>query len=182
MSTHQDFTIPSIGFNSNGELNVQAAAASSKHDFDFYIGKWNVHNRKLQTRLQHASDWIEFEAKEEMHTILDGSGNIDCFRTAIYNKPFEGMTLRLFNPHTKLWSIYWADTNKGKLDPPVVGSFENGVGHFWGRDEHEKIPVLVVFRWDARNKENPVWSQAFSTDNGLSWEWNWHMYFTKQNQ
>ena len=32
--------------------------------------------------------------------------------------------------------------------------------------------LLVVFRWDARNKQRPVWGQAFSPDNGKTWEWN----------
>lgn len=48
------------------------------------------------------------------------------------------MTVRLFNPKTKLWSIYWADSNEGKLDPPVLGSFEKNVGHFITKD---------IFKW-----------------------------------
>jgi hypothetical protein len=177
-----DIEIPQLIFLSNGEQDIQPSPTSSKADFDFYIGKWIVQNRKLQTRLQHANDWVEFEAIEEMHTILQGSGNIDQFCTTIDGKAFEGMTLRLFNEQTKLWSIYWADTNKGLLDPPVTGSFENGIGHFWGKDNHQGTPVLVLFRWDARNKEKPVWSQAFSANNGLTWEWNWYMYFSKSKQ
>ena len=58
-------------------------------------------------------------------------------------------------------------------DPPVVGSFDqNGVGHFFGKDTLNGKPILVVFRWDARNKDRPVWGQAFSPDNGKTWEWN----------
>ena len=93
--------------------------------------------------------------------------------------PFEGMTVRLFNPKTKLWSIYWADSNEGKLDPPVLGSFENNVGHFITKDKFNNKDVLVIFRWDARDKDNPVWSQAFSEDKGNTWEWNWFMYMTR---
>jgi len=37
----------------------------------------------------------------------------------------------------------------------------------------------VVFRWDTTDKENPVWSQAFSDDNGKNWEWNWYMFMAK---
>ena len=35
-------------------------------------------------------------------------------------------------------------------------------------------PIIMMFRWDARDKERPVWSQAFSPDNGKTWEWNWY--------
>ena len=75
--------------------------------------------------------------------------------------------------------IYWADSSRGKLDPPVVGSFENKVGHFFTKDVFNGKPVLMVFRWDARDKENPVWSQALSEDKGINWEWNWYMYMSK---
>jgi len=68
--------------------------------------------------------------------------------------------------------LYWIASNTGTIDPPVVGSFENGVGHFFGKDTFKGKPIIVVFRWDARNKERPVWGQAFSADNGKTWEWN----------
>jgi hypothetical protein len=176
-----ELEIPAITVNNDGSIHTVPSVTSSKNDFDFYIGKWKVLNRKLQTRLQNADDWIEFDATEEMHTVLLGNGNLDQFSTTIEGKPFEGMTLRLFNPQTKLWSIYWADTNKGVLDPPVIGSFEDNVGYFWGNDQYESKNILVVFRWDARDAEHPVWSQAFSADNGITWEWNWYMYFSKIN-
>ncbi|MGZ5220960.1 MAG: hypothetical protein ACXWC7_12810, partial [Chitinophagaceae bacterium] len=114
------------------ELHIVPSATSSANDFDFFAGHWNIHNRRLKTRLNGCTDWIEFEASQEMRTILNGIGNIDNFKTTIDGSPFEGMTLRLFNPITKLWSIYWADSNKGVLDPPVVGSFENNIGLFYG--------------------------------------------------
>ncbi|MNR46273.1 hypothetical protein D3C85_1652180 [compost metagenome] len=89
------------------------------------------------------------------------------------------MTVRLFNPKTRLWSIYWSDSNTGVLDKPVVGSFENNIGHFFSKDIFEEKNVIQVFRWDARDEYNPVWSQAMSDDKGKTWEWNWYMYMTK---
>ena len=80
--------------------------------------------------------------------------------------------LRLFNPKTKLWSLYWVASNSGVMDPPVVGSFENNVGHFFCKDTFQGKPIVVMFRWDARNKDRPIWGQAFSADNGKTWEWN----------
>ncbi|MFZ1678073.1 MAG: hypothetical protein WAT91_12410 [Saprospiraceae bacterium] len=166
-------------FDSNGELIIEPTPSSSKHDFDFFEGKWKLHNKKLKSRLSNCSEWIEFDSTQEMYRVLNGMGNIDNFLATLDEQPFEGMTVRLFNPKTRLWSIYWADSNEGKLDPPVVGSFENNVGHFFTMDIMEGKKVLLVFRWDARDKENPVWSQALSGDNGMTWEWNWYMYMSK---
>lgn len=179
MKNNETLKVPSVNFDINGDLIIIAASSSSQNDFDFFEGKWKLHNKKLKSRLDNCTEWIEFESTQEMYKILNGIGNIDNFLTTFDGQPFEGMTVRLFNPKTKLWSIYWADSNNGKLDPPVLGSFENNVGHFFTKDVFNGKSILVVFRWDARYKENPIWSQAFSDDNGITWEWNWYMYMTR---
>jgi hypothetical protein len=161
------------------EPDIIPSPTSSQNDFDFFVGHWNIRNRKLKTRLNGCTEWIEFDAKQEMKKILHGSGNMDFFQTSIDGKPFEGMTLRLFNPQTRLWSIYWADSNKAILDKPVTGSFENGIGKFYANDIFEGRDILVVFVWDATNPHRPVWSQAFSEDDGETWEWNWYMYMSR---
>ena len=173
--------IPNLNFDLNGDLAIAASLTSSKHDFDFFEGKWLLRNKKLKTRLNQCTEWIEFESTQEMYRILKGIGNIDNFLAEFDGEPFEGMTVRLFNPTTKLWNIYWADSNVGVLDPPVLGSFENNVGHFFTKDIFNDKKVIVVFRWDAIDKDNPIWSQAMSDDNGKTWEWNWYMYMSRIN-
>lgn len=163
----------------DGELTIAPSATSSQHDFDFFAGYWDIHNRKLKTRLTGCTEWLEFDAHQETRIILNGIGNIDNFQTVIDGKSFEGMTLRLFDPVTRLWNIYWADSSAGKLDAPVVGSFENNTGTFMCRDVFNEKNVLVKFNWDKTNPDKPVWSQAFSDDNGNTWEWNWYMYMTR---
>jgi hypothetical protein len=167
-------------FNLAGDLNIVAAKKSSPNDFNFFIGKWKVHNKKLNERLRNCGKWTEFEALSECRKILNGFGNIDSFHAEFGGVPFEGMTLRLFNPQTKLWSIYWADSNVVVLDVAQIGSFENKVGKFYARDVFEGKEIIVQFIWDATNSNVPIWSQAFSADNGETWEWNWYMTFHRQ--
>lgn len=181
-NSNNDIEISKINFDANGELVITASATSSNRDFDFFEGKWQLQNKKLKSRLNNCKEWIEFESTQEMYSILNGIGNIDNFLATFDGVPFEGMTVRLFNPKTKLWSIYWADSNEGILQPPVVGSFDNNIAHFFTKDIFEGKNIVIVFRWDARDKENPIWSQAFSDDNGETWEWNWYMYFSKFNK
>ena len=166
-------------FEPSGDLQIIAAESSSEKDFDFLIGKWKVHNRKLKSRLSDCSEWTEFDAQGDCRKILNGFGNVDSFHTTIDSRSFEGMSLRLFNPRTRLWSIYWADSQKVELDVPQVGSFENEIGSFYARDIYEQKEIIVQFRWDASNSNTPVWSQAFSPDNGQTWEWNWYMTFRR---
>ena len=86
---------------------------------NYLIGDWNLRNRKLASeRLTGSKEWMSFESKVEMHPILDGVGNIDKYMEAVSGKPYEGVALRLFNTRTKLWSIYWADSESGAFARP----------------------------------------------------------------
>lgn len=164
--------VPKLEVDAIGALVIKASPTSSEHDFDYLVGNWKLSNRKLKARLEGSKEWIAFESRVEMHQILDGRGNIDKYTDHASGEPYEGVALRLFDPEAKLWRIYWADGNSGKLDVPVVGSFANGIGHFFARDTYKGRPIVVVFRWDVRDPQRPIWSQAFSVDEGRTWEWN----------
>ena len=174
--------IPKLAFDKQGDLIVVATPTSSKNDFDFYVGNWTVRNKKLKTRLNNCTEWDEFLTTVKMFKTLNGFGNIDNIYTSFDGIPFEGMSVRFFNTDSKLWSIHWADTNTLALDKPTVGSFGKDFGYFFSKDKMNGQAVIIVYRWDIRDKDNPIWSQAFSADNGQTWEWNWFMYFTRANQ
>lgn len=161
------------------KLTVFPAQNSSMHDFDFLSGSWKIHSRKLASRLTGSTEWVEFEATGTMKKHLLGLGNYDSFHCDMDNKPFEGMSLRLFSLETKLWKIYWADSNRCILDIPVTGSFDNNCGNFYAVDYFEGRRVLLKFNWDKTDPNNPIWSQAYSEDDGETWEWNWYMFFSR---
>jgi hypothetical protein len=171
-----NFKMVNSKVDASGELVITASKTSSFHDFDFLHGKWTMDNKRLKSRLDNCKEWIEYKSTaENFGSILNGIGNMDIYRTSynqVNDKPYEGITLRLFNPQTRLWSLYWADSNLGVMDPPVVGSFEGSVGTFYCKDVFKGKQILVMFKWDKTDPENPVWSQAFSPDNGLTWEMN----------
>lgn len=173
LTIDKSLPIPKLEFDGKGELAMTSSVSSSANDFDFLVGTWKLKNKRLKCRLGGCSEWSAvYETKVVMNKILNGIGNIDNFYDNAGGKNYEGVAVRLFNPKTKLWSIYWTDSNIGVFDPPMVGSFENNVGHFFCKDTFNGRPIIVVFRWDVRNPKFPVWSQAFSDDNGKTWEWN----------
>lgn len=154
-------------------------ADPSPRDFDFWVGTWDVHNRWLRERLAGSDEWEEFEATSVARLILDGMGNEDEFRTD-HGGGFVGMSFRFFDPETKRWSIYWADSRRpGVLDPPVFGSFSGDVGVFEGADTFAGRPILVRFVWSGVTTPTPRWEQSFSDDGGETWEANWVMDFTR---
>ena len=55
----------------------------------------------------------------------------------------------------------------------------NGLGVFEGPDMDGDQPILVRFEWSRTETDSPRWSQAFSRDDGDSWETNWIMDFRR---
>src|SRR5215472_6651572 len=107
---------------------------SGAHAFDFIYGLWTVHNRKLRDVTDpDCEEWVTFDATSEAFPILEGIGHIDRMYVPDPpdGPPFEGFTLRLFDPDADTWSIWWSSTRApGRLDPPVVGRFDGGHGVF----------------------------------------------------
>ena len=153
-----------------------------RHDFDCYLGTWNVFNRRLARRLVGSRKWEEFNATSDVRAVLGGIGNVEEYRSVFPDgQPLVGMTVRVFDPSTRLWSLYWADSRHGQLAPPVVGRFQNGIGEFLGDDLQDDVPVKVLFRWSEMSPIFARWEQAKSADGGETWEWNWEMIFTRDS-
>ena len=149
------------------------------HDFDFLIGRWNVRHSRLRQRLVGSTEWEEFDGTASARFLGGGLGNTDELVAERWRPGFVGITFRLFNPKTQLWSIYWADNVRHELDPPVIGAFRDGVGTFCGDDHHEGTPVRVRFLWTNPTPATARWEQSFSTDGGATWETNWIMSFAR---
>lgn len=46
---------------SGSGMNQTESAVPGLHDFDFLVGQWQAHHRKLKQRLANNHEWIEFE-------------------------------------------------------------------------------------------------------------------------
>ena len=160
-------------------MSETMVAESTARDFDFWMGRWHGRNRALRERLAGCDEWEELESKSIARSILGGTANEDVFLTD-RDGGYIGMSFRFFDPGAKLWSIYWADSRRpGPLDPPVVGSFDGDVGVFEGPDTFEGRPILVRYTWSGVTTPTPRWEQAFSDDDGETWETNFVTDFTR---
>lgn len=148
--------------------------------FDFLIGRWHVQHRRLRSRLTHSSDWEIFAGTCEARALLGGQANVDDNVLELPDGTYRAATLRAFDPTTRTWAIWWLDGRKPqRLDPPLIGSFERGVGTFLGRDTWKGQDVLVRFIWSRIAADSAHWEQAFSDDGGKTWETNWFMEFRR---
>jgi hypothetical protein len=150
-----------------------------RDDFDFFIGRWKGHNRRLRERLKNCDEWEEFEGTSVCRKILGGIGNMDEVTFHRDTGYAEGFTLRLFDPKSQEWLIYWAASSGGKLELPMIGKFENGRGEFYAHEVFENRHVYSRFIWSEITGTSCRWEQAFSIDGGKTWETNWIADFTR---
>jgi hypothetical protein len=118
LTADESIPIPKVQVDAKGNLQITASPTSSAGDFDFLVGKWKMHNRHLNKRLENCHEWTEFDSSDENSKILAGAADTDTYSTSQFpgqeGKLFEGLTLRLFDPKTRLWSLYWIASNNGK--------------------------------------------------------------------
>jgi len=142
-------------------------------DFDFLAGDWAVENRRLSRVLDACDQWETFPASSTCVRLFEGAANADWIHFPTLGS--FGLSLRLYRPSSDDWSIYWAASRDGMLQPPVIGRFDDGTGIFKGDDTHEGRPIRVRYIWSEITEVSARWEQAFSLDSELTWETNWIM-------
>ncbi len=150
-----------------------------RNDFDFLIGNWKVHHRMLKKRLHESTEWVEFDGDTVCKKIINGLGNLDENLIHSNTGLVHAITLRLFNPASKEWSIYWSTDKTGILDVPMIGGFKDGRGEFYSQEVFEGRHIYNRFIWSKITPNSCQWEQAFSEDGGNTWETNWVMEFER---
>jgi hypothetical protein len=146
------------------------------HDFDFLIGDWKAHVRRLPDRLNKSNFWVEYDGISNHHKLLDSNANFEQFEVTSTDKKLhiKAQTLRMYNPGTRQWSIYLVDLDNGTLDaPPVVGAFSGKRGEFYHQEILKGRTILVRYVWLDISPKSARMEQSYSPDGGKTWEVNW---------
>jgi hypothetical protein len=145
-----------------------------QHDFDFALGTWKAHLKRLEHPLTGSKTWVEFDGTFVARKVWDGRANVEEVELNSPTGPIEGLTLRLYNPQSRQWSIYWANSKNGAMDTSAqIGQFKNGRGEFYGTDTLNGKLIYVRFVWTNTNTNTPHFEQSYSDDGGKTWEVNW---------
>ncbi len=149
------------------------AARDGRHDFDFEIGEWTTHLRRLRHPLAGSSEWVEYEGTSSVHGLLDGRANLLELKVQGEAGRIEGLSLRLYEPQSHQWTLSYVNIADGRLTAPMVGEFRDGVGRFYAQDSLNGRAILVRFIISPGHQNEWRFEQAFSDDGGRTWELNW---------
>jgi hypothetical protein len=144
-----------------------------EHDFDWEIGTWKTHLKRLLRPLTGSSTWVEYEGTTVVRKVWNGRANLLELEASGPSGPFQGLSLRLYNPEAHQWSLNFSNINSGSMSQPTIGEFKNGRGEFYNQETLNGRAIFVRFIISDITPTSSHFEQSFSDDGGKTWEVNW---------
>jgi hypothetical protein len=151
----------------------QPAKPDGQHDFDWEIGTWKTQLKRRLRPLTGSDEWVEYEGTSVVRKVWDGRANLLELDVRGPTGRIEGLSLRLYNPESRQWSLNFSNSAGGTLAPPSIGGFKEGRGEFYADETLAGRPILVRFIVSDITRDSARFEQAFSDDGGKTWEPNW---------
>jgi hypothetical protein len=149
------------------------APRDGSHDFDFEIGTWKTHLRRLLHPLTGSTTWAEYDGTTTVRRIWNGMANLLELDVTGDAGHLEALSLRLYDPNSHKWSLNFASRASAEMGVPTVGEFKNGRGEFYDQEMLGGRAILVRFVISEITPNSCRFTQAFSEDGGKTWEENW---------
>jgi hypothetical protein len=144
-----------------------------QHDFDFEIGTWKTQLKRLLRPLTGSTTWVEYVGTTVVRKVWNGRANLVELEVEGPSGRLEGLSLRLYNPESRQWSLNFSNSNSGTLSPPAVGEFKNGRAEFFSQETLNGRAIFVRFVISNITPNSCRFEQSFSDDGGKTWEVNW---------
>jgi hypothetical protein len=157
----------------SAQTSAPRAPKDGQRDFDFEIGKWKTQLKRRLRPLTGSNEWVEYQGTSVVTKVLGGKANLVELDVTGRAGRIEGMSLRLYNPDARQWSLNFSNVASGTLTPPVIGEFMDGRAEFYGADTLGSRAILVRFVIFDITPDSAKFEQAFSNDGGKTWEVNW---------
>ena len=154
-------------------LAQQTARRDGQRDFDFEIGTWQTRLSRLAKPLSGDTTWIQYAGTTVVRKVWEGRANLVELDVAGPAGRIEGLSLRLYNPQSRQWSLNFSNSRGGTLAVPSVGEFRNGRGEFYSHEEYDGRMILVRFVILPLTPDSYRFEQSYSDDGGRTWELNW---------
>jgi hypothetical protein len=152
---------------------IPKVRTDGQHDFDFELGTWKTHLKRLMHPLTGSTKWVEYDGTTVVRPVWNGRANLVELEVDGAKGHIEALSLRLYNPDSHQWSLNFANSAGGTLGTASIGEFHNDRGVFTDREPFGSRTILVRF---VISKVTPIschFEQSFSDDGGRTWEVNW---------
>jgi hypothetical protein len=157
----------------DSKSSAHTVATDGQHDFDWELGTWKTHVKRRLHPLSGSQDWVEYEGTTTVSKVWNGRANLVELDVNGPAGRIEALSLRLYNPEARQWSLNFSNVNGGTIAIPTVGEFKDGRGEFYAQETLGARSILVRFVISEFNRESAHFEQAFSDDGGKTWETNW---------
>jgi len=154
----------------------EAQQHDGQRDFDFLVGSWKIHLKRLVQPEHGAKEWVDLDGTVVCRQVFEGRAEVEEFNVESRDKKMhiQGLATRFYNPTSHQWSIWWANAKDGAMyPPPVVGEFKNGRGEFYDQEVVNGRFVFTRYVWTAITTRSPHFEQSISADGGKTWELTW---------
>ena len=162
------------------EAPVAPPSDAQAHGFDFAWGEWRTQIAYLPDPFARSSQWVRIRGRVHVRKLWGGRANLEEIEATSAKGPFEGLTLRLYDPKAQEWNLYWANSNDGILAQPMVGSFKGGRGVFYNQDTYAGRTAFVRNVYFDVKPDSYGFEQALSIDEGRTWHTNFIAHVTRE--
>jgi hypothetical protein len=126
-------------------ITVAPTAAQKRdgqHDFDFEIGAWKTHLKRLVHPLTGSTTWVEYDGTTVVRKVWNGRANLVELDVNGPAGHIEALSLRLYNPESRQWSLNFSNRAGGTMSPPTIGEFKNAAANSSIRKHSTAEPSL----------------------------------------
>jgi hypothetical protein len=144
------------------------AMHDGQHDFDFNIGVWHTHIKRVLDPFASSSESVELNGTVTVRKMWDGKAELEEIEADGPKGHWEGLALFLYNPSARQWSQSFANSKVGTLSSNV-GEFKDGRVVLIGQDTVNDKTILVRAVWSDIKPDSHQYEESYSNDGGTTW-------------
>ena len=158
---------------SPAQSTAAARLRDGSRDFDFEIGTWRTELRLLVSPLGAPADWAEYTGTTVVTKVWGGDANLVELDATGARGRIRALSLRLYDPASRQWSLNFSNARSGVMATPSVGGFKDGRGEFHSHEAVGGRTSWVRFEITPLGPDSIRFVQTVSQDGGRTWTPNW---------
>jgi hypothetical protein len=154
----------------NAAATPSVALRDGEHDFDFNIGVWHTHLRRVLDPFSSSSESFVLEGTVTIRKIWGGKAQLEEIEADGPKGHWEGLTLFLYDPQAHQWGQSFINSRMGELGSPLIGSLHDGRGELFAQDTFQGKTILVRRAWSEIKLNSHHFEESYSNDGGRTWK------------